>query len=212
MENIEKIVFDLDNTLIIWGKDYTSALRKTMKEFNIVYDYMKIDQVIEKQNYIREYMDKNLLLNDINTACQLNLDITFIDRFLENQMELAIDNDYDLIETINYLSNKYELVLLTNWYTDTQIGRLKKAGIDKHFKNFFGGDIVNVKPHTSGFIKAAGNTDYNRCVMIGDSFYFDIEPAINLGMKVIQIDYKNVINDEKEYPVIKNIKELMDIL
>ena len=119
-------------------------------------------------------MDKQEFLNDINQACGLNLNIDFIDMLLENQKKLAIINDIDLQETIKHLSKKYEIVLLTNWYTDTQIGRLKTAGIAKYFKEFYGGDLGNIKPHPDSFLRAIGSNKIEQCIMIGDSDYHDI--------------------------------------
>jgi HAD superfamily hydrolase (TIGR01509 family) len=212
MKNIKRLIFDLDNTLILWVDDYTSALRKTMEYFKVDYNYMDIDAIVESQEKIHEVMNKQDFLNDINEACGLNLNIDFIDMLLENQKKLAVPNDIDLQETIKYLSTKYELVLLTNWYTDTQKGRLETAGIAKYFKEFYGGDLGYIKPHPDSFLRAIGSNKIEQCIMIGDSDYHDIEGAIELGMPVIQVDLKNKIKENRSYPVIKNIKELKDIL
>lgn len=212
MVKIKRLIFDLDNTLILWKHEYTSALKRTMEYFNVNFDYMIIDAIIESQETLHETMDKQIFLDDINSSCGLNLTIDFIEIFLENQKELAETNDIDLQETIKYLSTKYEIVLLTNWYTETQIGRLKTAGIDKYFKEFYGGDMGYIKPHSDSFFRAIGHHKVEECIMIGDSDYFDIEGALALDMSVIQVDLKDKINDKRDYPVIKNIRELMDIL
>jgi len=212
MENIKRLIFDLDNTLVLWIDDYTSALKETMEYFKVDYDYMDIDAIIASQEKLHEVMDKQDLLNDINKACGLNLNIDFIDMLLENQKKLAVPDDFDLQQTIKYLSTKYEIVLLTNWYTDTQVGRLKTAGIAKYFKEFYGGDLGNMKPHPDSFFRAIGPNKIEQCIMIGDSDYHDIEGALELGMPVIQVDLKNQIKEERSYPVIKNIKELKDML
>lgn len=212
MVKIKRLIFDLDNTLILWKNDYTSALKKAMEYFNVNYDYMSIDAIIESQETIHDTMDKQVFLDDINSSCGLNLTIDFIEMLLENQKELAEIDDIDLQQTIKYLSTKYEIVLLTNWYTDTQIGRLETAGIDKYFKEFYGGDMGYTKPHSDSFLRAIGQYKAEECIMIGDSDYFDIQGALALNMSVIQVDLKNKINEKRDYPVIKNIRELMDIL
>ena len=212
MVKIKRLIFDLDNTLILWKDEYTSALEKTMEYFKVDYDYLSIDAIIESQEAIHDTMDKQVFLDDINNSCGLNLTMNFIDMFLEKQKELAEINDIDLQETIKYLNTKYEIVLLTNWYTDTQISRLKTAGIAKYFKEFYGGDMGYTKPHPDSYLRAVGNHKVEECIMIGDSDYFDINGALALDMPVIQVDLKNIINDKRNYPVIKNIRELMDIL
>ena len=32
MDNIKRIIFDLDNTLVLWKDEYTSALKKAIKD------------------------------------------------------------------------------------------------------------------------------------------------------------------------------------
>jgi phosphoglycolate phosphatase-like HAD superfamily hydrolase len=102
MKDIKRLIFDLDNTLILWIDDYTSALRETMEYFKIDYNYLDIDAIVTSQEKIHEVMDKQVFLDDINQACGLNLNIDFIDMLLENQKKLAVKNDTDLQETMKY--------------------------------------------------------------------------------------------------------------
>lgn len=44
---IKKVIFDLDNTLIMWKKDYINALIDTMKCFDVKKDPAIIDDIIE---------------------------------------------------------------------------------------------------------------------------------------------------------------------
>lgn len=209
---IKRLVIDVDNTIILWNEEYTSALKKVMKEYNLNVDYKIIDNIIEVQEKVYNRMDKNHLLNDINKECNLDLNIDFIDKLLEYQRDLAPEKDEKFIELFKYLSSKYELVMLTNYYTDTQVGRLKKLGIDSYFKEFYGGDIVPLKPSKDAFYKAIGNHKSEECIMIGDSIPYDIEGALNIGMNVILVDLLNKIKEEKEYKIIRNLYELKNIL
>ena len=36
---IKRLVIDLDNTIILWKDEYTSALKKVMQEYNLDIDY-----------------------------------------------------------------------------------------------------------------------------------------------------------------------------
>lgn len=213
MTKIKRIIFDLDNTLIIWKDEYVEFLRKTMKEFGISDEYYKVmDSIIESQDKLYDTLKKEVLLNDINSKCNTDLDISFIDKLLENQKMASLDNDTDLINTIKYLYSKYELVVLSNYFTETQKNRLEHAKILKYFKDVIGGDKSKFKPNKEAFLLASKGVSVKQCIMIGDSKYYDIDGAINVGMKVIQIDYFNKINEETSYPVIKDIKELKKIL
>lgn len=208
---IKRLIFDLDNTIIEWKEEYVGELIKTMREFNVDYDYKKIDNVIEMQEKIHGKNEKYQLLNDINSKCNLNLPIEFIDRLLENQKSATPLDDKKMQELFEYLSQKYEIILLTNWFTACQIGRLKNLGIAKYFDEFYGGDIVPFKPRKEAFIKAMGKCKPEECLMIGDSQKMDIDGALNIGMNAIKIDKKG-INTDNKLKIIKNIYQLRELL
>ena len=107
---MKRLLFDLDNTLIKWKDEYTVALQKTIEEFNIDIDYHVIDAVIEKQEKVHDMMNKEVLLNDINEETGLNLDMSFIERLFEHQKYIA-DIDDDVIETLEYLKDKYVFII-----------------------------------------------------------------------------------------------------
>lgn len=209
---VKKLVFDLDNTLIMWKSEYVSALEETMKEFNIEsIKLYAIDNIIETLEKKYEIISKDILLKDINEQCNLNLNMDFINLLFEKQKLLAF-KDNELIETIKYLNSKYELVVLTNYFTDVQKGRLETAGILKYFKEVFGGDEVKLKPSKEAFMKAIYPNNIDECIMIGDSLEFDIKGALNIELEAIAFDYKNQIPDSKDYIKIKKISDLMKIL
>ncbi len=105
----------------------------------------------------------------------------------------------DLIETLEYLSQKYELDILTNWFTESQTKRLEQAGIKKYFKNIIGAEKC-VKPDPRSFAYFFNDCKPSECVMIGDRFDMDIETPIKLGMKTVLYDVKN------RYPDINCVK------
>ena len=65
---IKKVIFDLDNTLIMWKKDYINALIDTMKCFDVKKDPAIIDDIIESLEKKYEIISKEILLNDKNQA------------------------------------------------------------------------------------------------------------------------------------------------
>lgn len=211
MKNIKKIVFDVDNTLIIWKKEYVSALKETLENFNIDIDVHLVDNVIESLEGNYEMLSKEILLNDINNVCNLNLTMEFIDTFFEKQKKLA-SFDQEIYNTIEYLSEKYELIVFSNFFTEVQEGRLETLGVRKFFSKIYGGDILKTKPCKESFEKIIGENNPKECVMIGDSLKYDIQGALNAGMQVILYDYKKQYNDTYDYPVIKSIPELKNIL
>ena len=66
------------------------------------------------------------------------------------------DDNQELIETIDQLSRKYELVLLSNYFEKSQRGRLEHIGIDKYFSEYYGEKIC--KPDRQAYIDAIRST------------------------------------------------------
>lgn len=209
----KRLIFDIDNTLIIWEKDYIKGLEKTLEHFGIESKkYSKtIDNIIESLENKYTKLSKQALLEDINNTCNLNLDESFIKLLFKNQGTLA-KKDENVIETIKYLSQKYELVILTNYFKEIQEARLETAGIRKYFKEIYAGDEVSVKPNKEAFKTAIGNHKKEECLMIGDSISHDIEGAKSIGLDVIAVDYFGKLNKNLDCPIITNINELTQIL
>ena len=208
---MKRLLFDLDNTLIKWKDEYTIALQKTIEEFNIDIDYHVIDAVIEKQEKVHDMMNKEVLLNDINEETGLNLDMSFIERLFEHQKYIA-DIDDDVIETLEYLKDKYDIVLLTNYFIEPQIGRLKKVGIDIYFSRFIGGDMVLIKPHKEAFLEGVKDLPLENVTMIGDSVECDVKGALAAGINIIQMDYFNKYEDNSNWPIARKFSDLKKYL
>ena len=208
---MKRIIFDVDNTLIKWKDEYISALRKTLDEFNVDVDIKLVNEVIDMQELLHDTMDRQLMLDDINSKCNLNLPIEFIHRLMQNQCDIS-EVDEEVVETIDYLSKKYELYILTNYFKEPQIGRLKKAKIYDYFSGIVGGDDTLIKPNKEIFDLACKGIENHEATMVGDHFERDIMGALNAGLKAIQIDYFNKYNPVDNIPLIRNIKELKDLL
>lgn len=210
---IKKLIFDLDNTLIIWKDEYSLELKYLLEEYKVDTDYKKVDKIIDDLEYKHDTISKEILLNDINNNLNLNLDlnISFIEELEKRQSKLSFIDD-DLIDVLDYLSKKYELVILSNYFTNIQKNRLKNAKIDKYFTKVFGGDEIKLKPRPEAFLKAIYPNKKEECLMIGDSLKMDIEGALNVGLKVIAVDYFNKLPKSDKYILIDDIKKLKEIL
>ena len=206
---IKKLIFDLDNTLIMWKDEYVDAIAKSISKFNIKCDpnYMS-NLVDEYENYYDRY-DKDLLIEFINERIDSKVDMNFINDFLYN-IGFCGDVDDSVIDTLEYLSGKYELVVLTNWFTEAQSNRLRSADIDKYFSKVYGGDLI-LKPEKQAFINAAGNTKLEECIMIGDSYNLDVMGAYNAGIRPIFMNPKHKEN-KNNFEEIEKLSDLKDIL
>ena len=113
-------------------------------------------------------------------------------------------------DVVKYLCKKYELVVLTNWFTEQQKERLKNYKIEPYFKNVIGTDFILNKPNKESFIYACSPYDPSKCIMIGDSLLKDINGALNAGMDAILFDFKNEYKGNIKK--VTKIEELKDIL
>ena len=210
---MKKIIFDLDNTLIFWKDEYIKPLYDILEQFNI-YNKELADLVnfyIESYESNYNYLTKENLISHINKNCHTNLDVGFLDALLKAQEFCFSKASDELISTLEYLSGKYELYVLSNWFTDCQIGRLKNAGIYKYFKKVVGGEGY-MKPHPDVFLKVLKKEEFKDAIMIGDNLDVDIKGAMNVGISSILYNYKDKDVKKDGFKIIKTMSELKEIL
>ena len=206
---IKKLIFDLDNTLIMWKPEYVNALRKTLQKYNINEAADYVSSIIDNYEEYYDKYDKEKLLELINNNIKEKINMNIIEDFLETIGFMSEPNE-KVIDTLEYLSKKYELVVLTNWFKEPQTNRLKTANIDKYFKEIYGGEEY-IKPNKEAFLKAAGTTQLEQCIMIGDSYTIDIMGAYNAGIKPIYMNPKHKGNKDN-FQEIEKLSELKNIL
>ena len=206
---IKRIIFDLDNTLIMWKNEYLDALKKTTEEYNIKENYITINNLIDEYDNLYEKYDKNLLIDFVNQHIEEKIDIQFLNTFL-NKFGNMSEEDKKVQKVLKYLSQKYELVVLTNWFQKPQAKRLEKANILKYFKEVIGGEEY-MKPNKKAFLSACGPHLPSECLMIGDNYNKDILGASNAGLKVIYFNYNKDQNIDK-FPQIINFEDLERML
>lgn len=207
---IKKIIFDLDNTLIDFPKDYHKEYDDILNKYNLNITSKDLYSIIGKYESCGEntYYDKEKMLELINKEYKLNLKVDFIDYMLNNISKLVRPLNNEIKDTLEYLSSKYELVVLTNWFTECQSKRLEKAGILKYFKKIYGTDLIPMKPSKESFMSVIGNLKLEECLMVGDNLEVDIKVPYELGMNVYHL---NKLGTSK-YPTIKKIEDLKEML
>ena len=209
---MKRLIFDLDNTLIKWKKDYIIDIKKTCEKYNLKIDSVQIIyDILDETGEKYKKLSKETLLKEINKKCNTNLSMEFINTLFKGQYN-SVEQDEEVKEILEYLSKKYNLVVLTNYFKEIQENRLINAGIRDYFEEVYGGDEVYLKPHKEAFEKAIGDYDIKDCIMIGDDPICDIKGAQDIGLKVIAVDYYNKLKDTDEYKIIREFKELKEIL
>lgn len=217
---IKRIIFDLDDTLIKWKDEYEKAADIALNTISYPKTkdlYRKINEVESEYEKGKTKFDKEEVIDYLNEKLNLTLPYEFMDIWLENIGMIAVPERYprEDYETIEYLSQKYELVLLTNWFIECQIKRLENIGICKFFTEFYGAEKY-IKPCKESFKQAAGRFQMNEVAMVGDNFKIDIKGALEAGIEsVVWRDTKNRAAEYKEelegVYMIKELKQLRDI-
>lgn len=217
---IKKLIFDLDNTLIMWRKEYNIAVQKAFELSNLKYNQEMVERINNLTDSFENdfdnpnrYYEKKVFLEYINQKTNYNLNIDFINNWLKCNIIYSTPDELDktVYDTLEYLSEKYELVVLTNWFSDAQIGRMEKVGIKKYFSHIYTAEKY-AKPQKEAFLQAVGNNNLNECVMIGDNLNIDILGAKDTGINnLIWLNNNNKKEVYKDIKVITKLEELKNI-
>ena len=209
---IKKIVFDLDNTLLFLSNEWEENYKRFIDKYNLnilANDLFlcignfekKMKNIVVSKQKLSEYVSNDLSI-DFTTDMILELSEIY-----NNISLLNTDTIYDVL---NYLSEKYELIAYTNWFTDDQIKRLRKYDLDKFFTKVYGWDILPKKPSKEGLSEIIKNDDIENYAFIGDSIELDLKVPYSMGIATIFYNRKNI--KQNKYKEIFKIEELKNIL
>lgn len=208
---IKRIIFDVDDTLIPFRDEYVLKLYQVYKKYvdKDIKDIINlIIEITESYDKNCVYYNKTDYLKHINNYLNTNLSEDFINEIFDTMKTFINDEDKSIESTLKYLSSKYELVVLTNWFKEVQVKRLENLGLLKYFKEIYTSDIIKRKPYKESFLTAIGNNKVEECVMVGDDYNIDIKPAKELGLATVYIGDKNDFNSDY---IIKKIEELKNL-
>ena len=212
---IKRIIFDLDNTLITWKDEYWNAVNRTFEKLDLQYT----DEDIEKIKCAVDYYEdgrndrynKKIMKNTLEQFLEYELPENFIEIWLENLGECAPTTlDKEVIDTLEYLKQKYDLVVLTNWFRYTQVTRLKSAGIIEYFDDIYTGDTV-LKPYKESYMNACGQYSPSECLMIGDTIDKDVLGPNKYGIDSIYYNPEGKEYDKKKIISIDNFNEIKEL-
>ena len=207
----KKIIFDLDNTLLFISDEWIDAYNFFIDKYNLNVSAKELYSTIGtiEKNNPDIYITKQFFIDYINDKLSLDFDEQKCDELLEIYAKIPLKNIEVVENILAYLSNKYELIAYTNWFTDNQILRLKINKIDNYFSKVLGWDVLPVKPSMKGLREIVGN-NINNYIFIGDNIDMDIKLPVSIGIETIFYNRKGIFQDG--YKEIRNIDELKGIL
>ena len=212
---IKRIIFDIDNTLIPWKDEYSIEIKNALDELRIKYseqDYLQIKKAIDEYENNYFTYNRELIVKFVNEYTKKQYPKELVYRIIERWIDCHPKQVEDgIIKTLSYLSSKYEMVILTDWFIDVQTKKLEKLGILKYFTKIYSAENVKRKPFKEAFLKAKGRNKPEECIMIGDSIERDIEGALNAGLQAIWYN-PNGIHIDINCKEINKIEDLINIL
>lgn len=224
---VKDVFFDLDHTLWDFDKNSKLAYKRVFKQFEIDIEFERFIKIYEPINleywkkYREERVTKEVLrrgrLIDSFKMFNKNYTTLTIDKLADAYIEeLPLDNHlFDgALDVLGYLTEKYQLHIITNGFEEVQYKKLKNSGIFHYFSTITTSEEVGLKkPNPTVFMKALekASTSPNYSVMIGDSFEVDILGAKNIGMETIFFNYRNE-KIPNGYKIINALSEIKSYL
>lgn len=196
MKNYKKYIFDIDYTILIpdWSKeDDYFKLYVPLEEQE---EFFKCKQDILNK-YERDFPKYNTkTLSDYFGKYGFTVTEDVINGWILYNGETIVDEVVDgTLALFEYLKeNDKEIVILTNWFSGTQIPRLKRAGLLQYIDKIVAGENA-MKPGLKSFELAIGETEKEDCIMIGDSIRSDKAGADNVGIDCYIVDKNHTIQD-----------------
>ena len=196
MKDYKKYIFDIDYTILIpdWSKedDYFKEhiLENEQEEF-----FKNKQSILNK--YEQEFPRYNTkTLSDYFKSYGFTVSEDTINGWMIYNGETIKDEVVDgVVDLFKYLKeNNKEIVILTSWFSGTQIPRLKRAGLFNYIDKIVAGEDA-MKPGLESFELAIDDTNKKDCIMIGDSIRSDKVGADNALIDSYIVDKKHTIRN-----------------
>lgn len=226
-KQIKHIFYDLDHTL--W--DYDTSSRETLNEIYQAYELGKsgkpFDFFVQTFHQINEKLWEQFNHGEIDRDyLRTQRFDTILEKMDYDTDSLSISNYYishcakknnlmpEVLTSICYLSEKYQLHILTNGFDKIQRTKLSVTGIAHYFEKIITADSIDVKkPYPEIFQYAIDKTGatLSGSLMIGDNPNTDIKGAKDFGMKAILYDPTHSKYSNADYTIHCH-SELMKLL
>jgi putative hydrolase of the HAD superfamily len=230
MKDIAHLFFDLDHTLWDFDKNSSETLSELFIEMNLGQEIASLTQFLET------YKSVNAKYWQLYNHGKVNKEQVRNERFRETLFKFNVSNYLikakemgemyisrsplkqnvfpNTHETLNYLSQKYKLHIITNGFKEVQYTKLTNSGLIDYFDLILCSEEVGVnKPNPLVFETALKKTNAipHQSVMIGDNLEADINGAKKCGLFAIHFDPAHENNRDKTFEI-KDLIELQTIL
>lgn len=196
MNNYKKYIFDMDYTILIpdWSKEDDYFKKYILESEQENFFKFKQDILNKYEQTFPRYNSKTL--SDYFKSYGFTISEDIINGWMKYNGETIEDEVVDgVIDLFKYLKESgKEIIILTNWFSGTQIPRLKRAGLFEFIDKIVAGEDA-MKPGLESFELAIEDTKKEDCIMIGDSIRSDKLGADNAGISSYIVDKEHTIRD-----------------
>lgn len=231
LEGVKGIIFDYGGTLdtggahwswVIWEAWQQAGVATDLATFREAYVYAE-RELARTLHILPEHDFHDMLKIKINIELQwfagqgkfpADMVAPKATRIAELCNESARAHVMAAKPVLEKLAGDYPLVLVSNFYGNIATV-LENYGIKKYFKKIVESAVVGVrKPDPAIFtlgVEALG-LPAHECLVVGDSFRKDIEPALKAGCKAVWIKGPGWSGEEDAQEYDYTIKDLQDLI
>lgn len=198
---IERIFFDLDDTLLDFTRAEREALTRAFRRFDVDPTPAVLDRYHELNRQQWELLEEGKLTRP--QVLLRRFDLLFAELGLDRSSRQVCDAYEDLLAQGHWfipgarsllakLAPRYGLYLVSNGASAVQRSRLESAGILPYFQDIFISEEVGFDKPSPAFFHAvfAAIPGFSRetALIVGDSLTSDIRGGLNVGIRTCWFD------------------------
>lgn len=195
MKDYKILLLDVDDTLLDFGAAERSGICEVLIAYGVEPDEEKIALYSRINAGLWKAFERGEIVRD--TIMEVRFGKFFAElgkevngpeaeRLYRAQLDASAVMIEGAQEILDYLSEKYELYVITNGVSETQYHRLAKSGIDRYMKDIFVSEDAGCQKPKKEFFEYCfsrmGTSDVDRMLVIGDSLTSDIRGGNNAGI------------------------------
>ena len=220
IKGISTIIWDCDNTIWIHREDeleeliakgvgipYTQELKKQYYGFFDAFNKRFKDQKVTLKKTAKLIEERMPILSKYGVTGSY-----FLDKWIP--LETSFVNE-EAVEVLKYQREKgYKIVILTDWFMDSQIKLLSKYGVSQYIERIYACDneYMKISPKSAKRIIKPGNE--SEYVIIGDSLNSDIAFAEHAKIRSIWYNPSKKENRTQYVPTaeVTSLLEVINII
>ncbi len=223
----DTLLFDIDNTLLDFDANEADSFKHMLADLGEEYSdelyesYHKLNQGIWKQIERKELTVEEGVNTRFATLMReygKEVDGREWERVYRQYLNRGTQLMPDVREVLDELKKSYRLYIITNGTADTQIRRMKGAGLTDYFEEMFlSQDIGSGKPSPEFFDHVKSHIpgfDPSKTLVIGDSLTSDIKGGHDAGLDTCWITRDTDAMPEDVMPtyIIHKLTDIFSIL